>query len=329
MTFLSGKRLTTAIKTLLKEDKVRCAVAFWGNGCEKLLEGKDARVICNLTSGGTNPHALKKLKAELKQYDALHAKVIIGKSYSIVSSANISSNGLGFEGIEQNGWHEAGVKIKTSDELKNWFDDLWKNKSRPIEVADWKNAIKKWHLRQQMKPTLLSFNNFNTDQKLLPVLDWYGDSDWTNNEDTIRGQLGKYDDSVEDCIENGCDIETSGEENFVKNRWVLRFELNKTGGPKKNSKLEFIKMSGTVIKGAVTFKNEEEASDVLLSAHVQPPIPFDPKEKNFKDAFFYVLKSEDYSCFYDTKTNCYYKTSKHLIKSFWKDVKSEVEKSKS
>jgi hypothetical protein len=158
MQFLTGSILTNAIKEILKEPDVCCAVAFWGKGCNDWLKGKNARVICNLASGGTNPFALKSLKLSnkgLKQNDQLHAKVFIGRTHTIVASANVSANGLGFEGIEQKGWLEAGVKIETTSEQIDWFESLWRSKiCRPISLADWNEAIDAWESRKKLQQQL-------------------------------------------------------------------------------------------------------------------------------------------------------------------------------
>jgi hypothetical protein len=325
MEFLSGGELTKAIKTLLKEPKVRCAVAFWGKGCDKWLKGAGARIICNLASGGTNPHALKKLKSvELRQYDALHAKVIIGKTYSIVSSANVSSNGLGFERIEQQGWHEAGVRLNTSNALTSWFENLWKEKALTIEPDDWKEAARKWLLRQQTKPTLPSFDSFDIDQNRLPVLEWYGSSDWRANVKNIEKQVEKFKMEVDDLISYGIDIEDKKDIPLLKKRWVLRWNANKDGMPKRNSKLEFTKISDKFVKGAYTYKGNKSAEDVLLPEYAQPPIPFNPNAASFRDAFSKVLGLEKYKAFRNLDyKGSYQQSCKKLIRSFWRDIKDE------
>ncbi len=80
-----------------------CAVAFWCKGAEALIpKNVKPRIICDLTSGGTNPQVvrdfLERCKDKVKHLDSLHAKVYVGKNAAIVTSANASINGLGFEG---------------------------------------------------------------------------------------------------------------------------------------------------------------------------------------------------------------------------------------
>ena len=129
MEFLYEDELDQAIKAILGEDECCAAVAFWGKGASDLLkkkQGAKAKIICNLMSGGTNPYEVERLMtvAHVKQLNELHAKVYIGRDSSIVASANVSANGLGLQGPEQARWMEAGVKIETSREMREWFDRL-------------------------------------------------------------------------------------------------------------------------------------------------------------------------------------------------------------
>lgn len=80
--FLVGGDLTAAIKNMLGGDKVRCAVAFWGKGAEKLFAPPAKarpRIICDVTLGGTSPNALRSLGApennQLRHIPSLHAKI--------------------------------------------------------------------------------------------------------------------------------------------------------------------------------------------------------------------------------------------------------------
>ena len=113
------------MKRILAQPGSRSAVAFWGEGSQGLVTGDRARVICNLKAGGTNPFALQKLKADLRQCDQLHAKVYIGQSDAIVASANVSANVLGLEGDEQACWIEAGVQLEEIADVSDWFETQW------------------------------------------------------------------------------------------------------------------------------------------------------------------------------------------------------------
>lgn len=132
------------------------AVAFWGAGAEVVLSGSRAplRLVCNLQSGGTNPSVIRAVRAkeniEIKQIDTLHAKVFVAETGAIVSSANLSTNGLGLEGVDSHGWLEAGVLVPadSSDyvQISGWFSDIWAQ-ARWISESDLALAEQAWQRR--------------------------------------------------------------------------------------------------------------------------------------------------------------------------------------
>ncbi|WP_343595802.1 phospholipase D family protein [Pseudomonas sp.] len=147
--FLTSQNYLQEFKSLLQTSgRISLAVAFWGQGAQEVLDkawgGGSLRLLCNLGGGGTNPHVIRDLLAlgsdrpglEVLTLDTLHAKVILGEQTAIVGSANISANGLGFEGPECVGWQEAGLLMSDSSlrlEMQAWFDDLWKQGKKITE----------------------------------------------------------------------------------------------------------------------------------------------------------------------------------------------------
>jgi phosphatidylserine/phosphatidylglycerophosphate/cardiolipin synthase-like enzyme len=135
--FLDSRTYLSTLKTLLEnENSVDIAVAFWGEGAEALLvgQGKRRRILCNLTTGGTNPSVIKRIQneegIEVKHLADLHAKVVVGKNAVILGSANWSANGLSLEGNEVQGWQEAGYVITSAADIKSakrWFSQRWKD----------------------------------------------------------------------------------------------------------------------------------------------------------------------------------------------------------
>lgn len=153
-----------AIRRAVKEAEViDVAVAFWGSGGETIFEhwsGRRLRIICNLAQGGTNPKAIRALlelpNVEVLQQDDLHAKLILTDKSLIVGSANVSSNGLGLEGVEQAKWREAGVLSTSSIELATagrWFASQWAA-ARTIKKLDIEKAEAAWKARRRMRPKL-------------------------------------------------------------------------------------------------------------------------------------------------------------------------------
>jgi hypothetical protein len=121
-------------KVIVESSSLSVAVAFWGLGAEEIFRRADkpVRLLCNLTSGGTNPEAIERLMVPnivIHHHERLHAKVVLGEKEAIVGSANISTNGLNDEGGDiPKGWEEAGMTTSEPADLKRirgWFDELW------------------------------------------------------------------------------------------------------------------------------------------------------------------------------------------------------------
>jgi phosphatidylserine/phosphatidylglycerophosphate/cardiolipin synthase-like enzyme len=148
--FLSSAEYENAVRSVVAEiGELQLAVAFWGRGAELLVHPRPAgpvKLICNLSSGGTNPETISALRQKknvtLKQNDRLHAKVVIGSISAVIGSANLSSNGLNLEGAELKGWEEAGYVTKDADQLeqiRKWFASMWKD-AREIYDQDIEDA---------------------------------------------------------------------------------------------------------------------------------------------------------------------------------------------
>ena len=110
------------------------AVAFWGEGAEGLIRpDRQYRVICNLTSGGTNPKVVREIlqrpNVEMRHLPNLHAKVSVFERSVIVSSANFSKSGLWLEGDPNGGWDEAAYEFSDRDkgfvDAEHWFESLF------------------------------------------------------------------------------------------------------------------------------------------------------------------------------------------------------------
>ncbi|MCA1197850.1 phospholipase D family protein [Sphingomonas sp. R647] len=133
--FLAGENLSDAIGDIMGGAKARCAVAFLGKGADTLLAPAsiptDARIICDISLGGTNPKALTALgaprSARLRCLDGLHAKVYISDRGMIACSANASGGGIGFgvaaSLIEAGTLHPAGSAAWV--DAASWFEGLW------------------------------------------------------------------------------------------------------------------------------------------------------------------------------------------------------------
>lgn len=155
--FLDDKRLGAAIAKVVAGSNVRCAVAFWGTGAVEHLfpdrgVPKDARIMCDLSIGSTNPKELVVMGApsnrRLKHVEKLHAKVYISDRGAIVCSANASDNGIGF--IDVAGLVEAGVFIGPETaafkRAAAWFNRMWRG-ARRLDQAALDRATEAWNRR--------------------------------------------------------------------------------------------------------------------------------------------------------------------------------------
>lgn len=134
--FLDHKQVRDAVQAVIAGDDVRCAVAFWGDGALKALFGlkkraSKARIICDLSMGGTNPEELALLGApynpDLKHLGGLHAKLYLSSAGMVVTSANASNRGIGFVEpavlTECGTFHRPGTTAFRKG--AEWFDTLW------------------------------------------------------------------------------------------------------------------------------------------------------------------------------------------------------------
>ncbi|MCX5902648.1 MAG: phospholipase D family protein, partial [Proteobacteria bacterium] len=112
------------------------------------VNAKKIEIICNLTTGGTNPSEIEKLGNKLKKTGGLvkmkndlHAKVYWTENGVIIGSANASSNGLALEGDEILGWKETAIMstdLKIISATRKWLLDIWES----AEVINKKGFIR-------------------------------------------------------------------------------------------------------------------------------------------------------------------------------------------
>ena len=145
--FLQGKRLTEKVRQLCAQRvDLKIASAYWGADAINLLQlnprKSNAKILCCLRGGKSDPHVIQKFGARARQNDKLHAKVIWTSRGAIVSSANASSNGLPEEEHSAIGLIEAGVLFSDNSALlaiERWFDAQYKAAKR-ITRTDLQNA---------------------------------------------------------------------------------------------------------------------------------------------------------------------------------------------
>jgi hypothetical protein len=324
--FLHGDELTLAIRRILQEENVKAAVAFWGAGSQGWVTGSGARVVANLMMGGTNPYALEKVSADKRQSSRLHAKVYIGKEWTIVCSANASINGLALEGAAQAGWMEASFLSRTTQKVVTWFEKLWTSPGSGISPAQWKEAKRLWDLRRSsFMPSLASFEHFDTTADDLPAFTWVGDDDdWKVNEEALeaRGLAGQ---EARRRVDEGAWIRHPDDAKLLSNRWLLAVRILKSGAPARRP--WFMQMSDVFVPGGFHW-SDGEPQDVLLSADRTYPPPFDLRDARFLDALAAVLAREEFTSLFDDDAagERWYGPRHELSRSLWKALRAEYDR---
>lgn len=145
-------KLTDLVSSQRAEDAILAAVAYWGEGSQDLFPAnQELRLLCRL-GNGTNPYVIQEFRKRnpesVKQNPRLHAKVVIASNGAILSSANMSSNGLKLD-ADQSGWHEIGILIQPEapeySHLKARFWELWCDEdSEKVTGVDIDRAIQAW-----------------------------------------------------------------------------------------------------------------------------------------------------------------------------------------
>ncbi len=325
--FKHGAALTAVIKDILAEDGVRAAVAFWGRGCEDWVTGGDAQIIANLRMGGTNPHALKKVKASIKRCDRLHAKVFIGRDRAVVASANVSINGLALEGTEAASWIEAGIVTDDVASIRNWFDELWLRGSHEITGPDWARAEAAWSLRPRAKPSLESFAGFDVDAETLPLVTWIDDSTWTVNEHEVRAQLGHFDALAKERVDAGIGISRPDDASLLKERWVLCWTKGARARTMKGTPW-FAETSSTIVRDGFSYDHDGQARDVMLAPERGSEQPFDPSEARFVAALRETLRHTAFQQLHEDEKEGegWFAARQPLLRQFWAHLKQAYDR---
>jgi hypothetical protein len=327
--FLAGDELSIAIKKIMSERPARCAVAFWGEAAKGLIDQighcDQVQIICNLFSGGTDPYAieyfLNKKRIDVRRHDALHAKVYIGQKDVIVTSANASANGWGYEDQERMGWQEAGVLIPLSTEVSEWYLRIC-SESKIVSKDDLERAKRSWDQRPKTRTlSILPSDPGELDKYLVCWTD-SKKRKYKVNKDEVRKQLGDYNDQIEDWIGSSLQTEGEGAEEILKGRWILWWLRNKNGGVLKGS-LWWSRTTDTVIRKAKLV--DGVLMDVVLGNRDPGPDPFDANDDDFYKAFSSVMARKEFKDLREGENDLPWFNARRAkdMKKLWRFVRDE------
>jgi len=159
VTFLGGPaEIRRAVHRLTRLSRsLDVAVAFVGKEWSDALANfaGPMRVVCWLSSTNTDPWAVAQIMrqddAKVRQRDSMHAKVYLaGRKAAVVGSANLSQAALADS--DEAGQMEAAVLIEDSmtvEKIAQWFDELWRQGSRPIDERDLDRAYAAWKRKKE------------------------------------------------------------------------------------------------------------------------------------------------------------------------------------
>lgn len=327
MRFLAGEQLHDAVRTALQGTDVRCAVAFWGNGAEAddfIANAGTAEIVCNLSMGGTNPRVIRALLgrgAKVRQHDQLHAKVYLGPTTAVVTSANASANGLALEGLEQAHWSEAGIEISRSEaaDVIAWLDKIW-SQSRKITDQDLRRAEALWKRRRSVKPTL-SFGEYDVEAEAkdgtLPITCWWvWNGGYEADIQLAEEAVGFYRDNM-----FAVEIEDEADLGVIQpGNWLFYWKRTASGKPGRD-KLTFGRV-GRYVPGVMRSKDGERPNiGAMLAVDDPGPEPFDPTEPRFDQAFREVLIRPRFDAFRTDNGPPWFHDIDRELTNFWRQVK--------
>lgn len=321
--FLEGNQLSDAIRSILREPGAKAAVAFWGRDSDNWVTAPDARIVCNLATGSSNPAAIKALGARARQLDTLHAKVYVGAQNCIVASANASANGLGLEGEEQAYWVEAGHLSSEAEAVGAWFERLWRS-ARPITEGDLHAAEELWRRRRTTKPRLSSFAVFDPEAEDMPLVAWQHplakwelvDEAFTDLEPEAVADLRRR-------AEGGLEVSHPDDLGALRNRWVLFFRRSASGRPDRRAAPWFERAGDHLMHQAFKYAGDERARDILLMPENTPAVPFDAGEPKFVKAFRAAIADPLVSELLDDddEQRAWYEPRLSNMRGFWRIAK--------
>lgn len=314
MKIIGNRELQQAFK-YTKPTKI--AVAYLGNDFEQYLDfrGKDGPKIEIVVSPtiGSHPAAIKRLVSRLGWervhfHNRLHAKIYIGRNRALVSSANLSRNGL-----EVTGLREIGVLFEGAATLKRLvaeFQDIRDEAKRLFPTEEKKEMalnrlIKKfnqlprtWDRGARPKPP--PFSKYRPEAHGRFKLNW-----WDSYGDIKKNRAAKVTGlSMAEVEEAAIEYLFTARKNEVsQGDWVLiyRFQKRKDGSPKVSDvRWLFVDQIWTDCSDDDDYPNLaveiQRKFRPILQAPVRPVAPF-VIDQAFKQAFSDVVIRKEFSAF--------------------------------
>ena len=333
--FLKGRELRTAIKEVIQSGDAICVVAFVGQGSSDWITANfNCKLVCNLTSGATNPNeieTLMKLGVEVRHHEKLHAKVYSNTTRCIISSANLSANGLGLEAAEQGHWTEIGVLHRSGEdgvyaECRDWVRNIWDNAEEVVQDSDLlKTAKERWVPHRKNKPQLESPSSLNIDDlNDLPAVSYWGHADMRLSE-KAKSQIGEN--TLDDAKFFSVDFEDMASDgDFLKQgQWILIFTMNSDGETySKANRPHWVFVDTIIEDGFCSIGNKSKFLHLAFGtkSNRTPPIAL-PKNgwKQWVDVYQKICGEYDKRLENSEKPAVYFADERlKLSQKFWQEV---------
>lgn len=236
------------------------AVAYIGVDWKKFIDYNNLEKIIISPTLGSNPNAIEELVSlitwdKVMFLDNLHAKIYIGKNSVIVSSSNLTNNGLSVS----DGLEEAATRIIKKSEINeaiNYYHELCKlaskkyptinsKKKKLSELRDiWSAASRNSVIstQQESKNSIFNFEPL-TDQDFYIVWYYPASIEYTSNVDHIKHLI---------------DDEMSFHKNdrIKANKWILAWRKTSKDTADKRAKPTWMYIDEVIEYGIDTKKND-------------------------------------------------------------------------
>jgi hypothetical protein len=266
------------------------------------------------------------LGANIMQCDTLHAKVYLSEKGAVVTSANASANGLGFEGAEQGNWIEAGTSFEDIESIVRWFDRQWKEETRKIEESDLKTAKNAHRQNRRRRPSLNDFRDFDPTITPMPLVSWWPIDDNRTiilNDRNKKAPLFRTDEVTKRRIRDGVDIEGRADKVALKlGTWILWW-CRKLNGEVSIGKGVHWECTGEIVQSAFKYKGGRKWLDRAARAEDPPAVPFDVGTRKFLKDFSEVMNRPEFHLLRNADYKGAWFTHKRIEKTreFWSELR--------
>lgn len=286
---------------------VRISVAYIGIDWRNYIDDENLDEIIVSPTLGSNPRAIRQL-VELLGWDrvhfldALHAKFYIGETMATLGSFNLSSNGIGAQGLEELGVvTEDAATIQT---LNSEFQRLKRaaailyptpqcKEARLTRLQTQRNrAIAEGILNDENPPTPISIYTPTTASDLHVM--WFRNVDVEKNYERLSaGDPQLNETTFDSVVEDWTNVQEM--DDIAPGSWILLWRARLDGMPHLTSNPRWLYVH-QVISEAVL--DAPYTKMIIQRNDKDKPIePFDIESNHFAGALRTVLATNDFSAF--------------------------------